>query len=64
MMGDNEGQKISWEDVGLVDMFGFNDEFQKMICKECELAVGLGIVGNHLSKKHSVKRIQQGGLQI
>jgi hypothetical protein len=33
-----------------------NKEFRRMICKECELAVGLGIVRTHLLKRHSVKK--------
>lgn len=40
----------------LASLIVVNDEFQKMICKECELAVGLEMVRTHLSKRHSVKR--------
>ena len=55
-MGDNGGQIISTEEAVLASLIVVNDEFQKMICKECELAVGLGMVGTHLSKRHGVKR--------
>mgnify|MGYP001559343482 FL=1 len=55
-MGDNGGQIISTEEAMLASLIVANDEFQKMICKECELAVGLGMVGTHLSRRHGVKR--------
>ncbi|KFY19051.1 hypothetical protein V493_08174 [Pseudogymnoascus sp. VKM F-4281 (FW-2241)] len=55
-MGDNGGQIISREEAMLASSIVVNEEFQRMICKECELAVGLGMVGLHLSKRHSVKR--------
>ena len=55
-MGDNGGQIISTEEAMLASLIVVNHEFQKMICKECGLAVGLGMVGTHLSKRHGVKR--------
>ena len=55
-MGDNGRQIISAEEAMLASLIVFNDEFQRMLCKECELAVGLGMVGTHLSKRHGVKR--------
>jgi hypothetical protein len=40
----------------LVSLIMVNKEFRRMICKECKLVVGLGIVRTHLLKRHSVKK--------
>ncbi|OBT70705.1 hypothetical protein VF21_10276 [Pseudogymnoascus sp. 05NY08] len=55
-MGDNGGQIILREEAILASSIVVNEEFRRMICKECKLAVGLGMVGKHLLTRHSVKR--------
>jgi hypothetical protein len=40
----------------LVSSIIVNEEFRRMICKECKLAVGLGMVRTHLLKRHGVKK--------
>ncbi|KFY82722.1 hypothetical protein V498_08484 [Pseudogymnoascus sp. VKM F-4517 (FW-2822)] len=54
-MGDNGGQMITTEEAMLASSIVVNEEFGRMICKECKLAVGLGMVAKHLSMRHGVK---------
>lgn len=55
-MDDNQGQIVSSEEAILAGIIVHNEKFRRMIWRHCEIAVGMTMIGPHLSNRHSVNK--------